>query len=386
MLLKARCKEVLDFLLPHLIKYKTFLYKSFRFVLENYVLTKDKRKLSITILSTILIFSYGYKILFKQATHHSKNLSRLSVSVIKPILGNIAKTVTVTGEIIPKEEVLVTSELGEARIKNIFARQGDHVVKGQKLLELDSERLENIQKELESEYEIEADSYARAEQLRNTGGVSEESLIQKFKKMESAKAKLANAKLKFTGSIIYSPETGVIFEKNATIGAFIDQSKPLYRIILDNKLEMEAEISETLLPMLKIGQDATIDITSNEKPILGKICLINLKIEEVNRTGKIRICFENDKTLPIGLFASANIVTGQASGMLLPISALQEGGNGSYVWNISKDNAASILPVKLKIKNYSSFIIEDIDKDSRIIAKAGAFLREGDVVNVIEGN
>ena len=326
--------------------------KLMKFIFKEYILTKDKRKLLISFLGLILIFCCFYKFFFYQKKSF-QNLSILTISVVSPIYGTINKEILVTGTIVPKEEILISTDLTSSKIKSIFVKQGDYVTKGQKLLELDNEILKNNLKELESEYEFANENYQKSLKLVKHQAVSKDTLAKHYKDMEITKAKLENAKLKFTNSEIYSSASGTIFEKNATIGSFVSFDKPLFRIILDNKIEIAAEVSENSLHALKIEQEAIIHIPQNNEPIIGKICLINFKIDQQTRCGKIHLCFEHDNPYPIGLFVSTNIIESTASGMMLPISALHEDKNNSYIWKIEEGNIAKILPVKVKIKDHN---------------------------------
>ncbi len=342
-------------------------------------------KVSWIIIIIIIIGIYTSKKLL--STHEIKkhtNSFELSVTTVSPQYSSISTSLMVTGVIMPREEIVIATELSNVRVKEIYADVGDIVKKGQKLLLLDSESLNNRFIELKSEYERVYDEFDRVNKIKDTGAISKELFIQKLKIMQSYKAKLEEAKLNLERSLVTATDRGIIYERNATIGALTKTNEPLYRIARNNEIEMEAEIPETLISEIKIGQDALITISGIKEPIFGKIRLIKLNIDSLNRTVKVRIGFYSKLFLSIGLFANAEITTNKVSGMVLPATALQEDDFGSYVWKIDKDNNVKKLLTKTKIHNADSIIVENIMPEDKIVARAGSFLKEGDHVNILE--
>src|SRR5689334_18834731 len=59
-----------------------------------------------------------------------------SITVVPAMLGPITQTATITGTLVPREEVLVAPEIDGYAIENIFVEIGDHVEKGQVLARL----------------------------------------------------------------------------------------------------------------------------------------------------------------------------------------------------------------------------------------------------------
>ncbi|MFZ4762657.1 MAG: efflux RND transporter periplasmic adaptor subunit [Alphaproteobacteria bacterium] len=313
----------------------------------------------------------------------SSTNSALSVTVITPINKNLERRLSITGVTTPREEVVVASELTGIKVENILVDVGQKVKKGQKLAILDNESLNNQLKELQSDEERANDEYRRVEAMQHSDAVSKETVMQKRTAKQMAQAKLEQAKLNLRRTIITAPADGLIFERNLAIGSLINANQPLFRLALAGEIEMAAEVPETDLSSLKTEQPAMLNITGNPQPLAGKIRLITPQINN-NRMASIRISFNQTTNLPVGLFGNAEIITGTVAGSLLPATALQQDSNGSYyVWQLNKEHRAHYLPVTVKLRTNEEVLVNDLPPDTSIVARAGAFLQEGDMVNIV---
>ena len=341
-----------------------------------------KRILIIIIL--IAAIYGGMKWLGKGGSDTAPSASALSVTVVSPEHGSIAKHLSVTGMTIPREEIVVITELSGVRVKEVFADVGDVVKKSQKLAVLDGESLGNQLAQLQSDYDRAYDEFSRVDAIKNTGAVSRESVTQKRTAMQSAKVKLQDANLNLKRSTILAPEAGIVFDRKAALGALINASEPLFRIAQNGLIEVEASVPEADLHHLKIGQDADIQLTGAVESIKGKVRLITPRIDSSTRTAIIRISLPKDSVAPVGLFANAVIETGETQGIILPATAIQQDSSGSYVWKLDESKKALRLPVTVMLHYSDSVMVDDIPTDISVVARAGAFIKEGDAVNVVE--
>jgi HlyD family secretion protein len=340
----------------------------------------------IAILIIISAVYGGFKWIIKDKTNTSATAATLSVTVVSPQPGTISKQLKVTGITVPREEIVVITELSSVRVKEVFADVGDVVEKGQKLAILDGESLVNQLTQLQSNYDRASDEFKRFDAIKNTGAVSRESVTQKLSTLQAAKAKLDDARLNLKRTTIIAPEAGIIFERKASIGALINASEPLYRIAQYGNIEVEVNVPEADLHDLRIGQDSSIHLTGASAPIQGKIRLVAPRIDSETRTANIRISIPKDHSAPVGLFANANITTGKRQGIILPATAIQQDNSGGiFVWKLDSLKKAICLPVTVVLYDKDLVMIEDIPTDISVIARAGAFIKEGDMVNVVEG-
>jgi HlyD family secretion protein len=328
---------------------------------------------------------YGAITLFRGASEPlPKATSALSVTVVKPRQGSIAETISVTGVTIAREEIQVMTELSGVRVQGILADVGDSVKKGQKLAVLDGESLANQLMQLGSDYERTRDAFARVDGIKDSGAVSKQLVIEKRMEMQAAKSKRDDAELNLKRCTILAPEAGVIFERKAVIGGLITDSEPLFRIARRFEIEMEAMVPEAVLFALRPSQPVSVKLTGGDTPIEGTIRLITPRVDHATRMAVIRIRLQNTNPIPVGLFATARIMQSEREGMLLPKTALQQDSTGDFVWGLGAENKVERLPIKVTLFGEEWVMVDTIAPDARVVARAGAFVKEGDRVHVVE--
>lgn len=308
----------------------------------------------------------------------------LTVTIVLPQEKVIKKSINVTGSTVPQKEVIVATELSGIKVLEIYNDIGDFVKKGQKLALLDCSSLQSQLIEATNDYELTRDDYSRTEQLAKKGIVSTANAIKKQINMQSAKARLSHAQYTVKQCEIIAPETGFIFERKAIIGKLINSSEPLFRIASDSIVEIKVDVPEYELNQLKLNQQAKIKISGYSKEYSGMVRIINPKIKHHSRTATVRVSINDKPNLHIGLFADVSIKTGFIKGQVLPITSLQYDNSGSFVWRIDGKNKVVRQSIIVSDYTKNSFILQKIPRNSKIIARAGAFVKDGDLVNILD--
>ena len=340
-----------------------------------------RRILFLTIGAALL---YGaYTLLTDEDAQTQPTAAALSVTVVSPHQGNIADTISATGMTIPREEIQVMTELASVRVRDVLVDVGDTVKKGQILAVLDGQSQANQVAQLKSDYERARDAFARVDGIKDTGAVSKQMVTEKHTAMQSAKALLDEAELNLKRSTVLAPEAGVVFERKATIGGLVSSSEPLFRIARRNEIEMEAMVPESTLSALKVGQPVVVTLTGDSEGIEGKIRLVTPRVNDTTRMAAIRIQLKSINHIPVGLFATARITQTERAGLLLPKTALQQDSTGDFVWTLNSENKAERLPVTITLHGDEQVMVDGVSPDARVVARAGAFIKDGDHVNVV---
>jgi HlyD family secretion protein len=338
----------------------------------------------------ILIWAIGavllcgaFAIFWGESEPPSNPTTALSVTIVRPQSGGIAETISATGVTIPREEIQIMTELSGVKVRDLLVDVGETVRKGQVLAVLDGESFENQLAQLESNYDKAQEDLQRLNALKDIGGATEQSVTEARAAMLTAKASLDNGRLDVRRSTILAPADGVVFERNAVIGGLVTESEPLFRIARRDEIELEVMVPEARLSDLRIGNPASVTLTGESRPIAGTIRLITPRIDSATRMAAIRIGLPNQTPIPVGLFGTAQIMHSQRKGMLLPKTAIQQDHAGEFVWGLSAESKAERLPLKVVLTDGEKVMVESISPDIRVVARAGAFIKEGDRVNVV---
>jgi HlyD family secretion protein len=207
--------------------------------------------------------------------------------------GDIVSKVTATGRVKPKTEVKIQASV-QATITQLPAEEGDTVKAGDLLVELDQTRYEAAVRMAKAtlssakatlkqneanmlEAKLTAD---RAEKLFAQGLMSEELKISAETGYEVAKAlyesagyqvdqysaSVTQAEDQLSKTILRSPMSGVVTELNAEVGEIVlvgTMNNPGTVIMTVSDLsviEVEAEVDETDIASLRLGQNAKIKV------------------------------------------------------------------------------------------------------------------------------
>lgn len=108
---------------------------------------------------------------------------------------------------------------------------------------------------------------------------------------------------------IDSPATGTVLERHGFPGMYVERGMPLYRIADLSTLWLIAEVHESHLPWVALGQQADVRVTSMpDRVFSGRVGFIEPALTEASRTARVRIELPNpDGLLRLGMFATAVI-------------------------------------------------------------------------------
>ncbi|MEQ1511211.1 MAG: efflux RND transporter periplasmic adaptor subunit [Lysobacteraceae bacterium] len=310
----------------------------------------------------------------------------LTVSVIAAQDRTVADPISVTGTMIPRENVLVIPQLSERKILSVHADVGDHVRRGQLLATIDGQDLQIDLKSLQSEYERAQGEYARARTLASSQLVSREFLKQKQAASDHAHAQLQDASLSAQRTRILAPADGLIYQRTATIGGQTQSQGSLFSIVQNGRIEMQAEVPEALAYRLKPGMQAAIHVAGQNQPLEGRIRLIAPQVDGQSRTTIVRIELPAaDMAFAVGTFCEAKIVADSVDGWVVPSSSLQQDTQGAYVWQVDAKNRVRRMPVTVVMQTADHVVVRESLRGLRIVSKAGALLQDDDTVAVAKG-
>lgn len=338
----------------------------------------------------------------------------------------IAETLVTTGTLVARDEILVGAQIDGLRLEAYLVDVGDHVEKGEVLAQLDRDMIDtqlvqnasNIARAeaaiaqvqaaiVEAEASVvEADAaLKRAEQLKKTGNATEETLFarqaasrisaarveaqkQNLKVAQSektlAEAQRRELELRLARAEVKAPASGVVAARTARVGQIVGMgAEPLFKLVRDGAIELEAEATETRLHSVAVGQKALVEVAGVPEPVSGEVRLVSPTVDPASRLGLVKISLPADKGLRSGLFARGRIETARRVGLVVSQSALLYGADGVKV-QVVKDGVVHDRPVKTGLSDDSGVeILSGVEDGDQVVARAGGFLRDGDRITPV---
>ena len=173
-----------------------------------------------------------------------------------------------------------------------------------------------------------------------------------------------------------APAAGLLTEVRTIVGAPASpQAGPMFRIAVNNEIEMDAEVPAVHL--LKLNPGATVRISRDNAPDLGgRVRLISPQIDRATQLGHIRIAITANPSLKLGVLARANIDAKRSCGVAIPRTAIDH-----LTVQVVKGNTVETRKVRVGlVSDTSTEILEGLDVGEIVVADAGSSLHDGDQI------
>lgn len=345
-----------------------------------------------------------------------------SVTVATAQIRRFTDRLFVSGTLVAREEVLVAPKIADLTIIEIDAENGDRVASGQLLAKLDRSQLDAMGAEndaagaradaaiaqaksmiaqADAQMDFAANDFDRAKKL-GAGVMATATLEQREANMKSTQAALAAAKnalavaqadrraraaerqeldVRIARTQVRAPVAGVVSRRSAKLGALAAPGgEPLFRIIEDGAIDLDAEVPEQWLSRVKAGMAATLTLAGVEAPVAGVVRLVDQEVDKSARVGKARIALGDVTHARIGAFASGKVDLASREGVGAPSTAVNREGDAGLAL-VVVDGKVEARKVTLGIVEGDDIeILSGVKPGETLVARAASFLRPGDRV------
>ena len=255
--------------------------------------------------------------------------SNALVIVTKSTNACFSDLVRVTGFVVPRREAVVGADQEGSKVTDLFVREGEMVSDNQELARLTPPPAQP------------------GAPNRSTAPVS-----------------------------LRAPAAGLVTEVRTVVGAPASpQAGPMFRISVNNEIELDAEVPS--IHMLKLNPGATVRISRDNAPdLVGRVRLVSPQIDRTTQLGHVRISLTNNPTLKVGMFARANIDAKRSCVVAIPRTAIDH-----LTVQVVKGNTVETRRVRVGlVSDTSTEILEGLDVGEIVVADAGSSLHDGDQI------
>jgi multidrug efflux pump subunit AcrA (membrane-fusion protein) len=254
------------------------------------------------------------------------------VIVAKTVNACFSDMVRVTGFVVPRREAIVGVDQEGSKVTDLFVREGDIVTENQELARLTAPPANP----------------------------------------QNPNAPRGPVSLRATAA-------GQLIQVNTIVGAPASpQAGPIFRIAVNNEIELEAEVPG--VHMLKLNPGATARISRDgTTDLIGRVRLVSPEINRATQLGRVRITLASNPLLKVGMFARANIDAKRSCGIAVPRSAIDH-----LTVQVVKGNTVETRKVKVGlVSDTSTEILEGLDVGEIVVADAGTSLHDGDQIKTM---
>ena len=246
-------------------------------------------------------------------------------------------------------------------VKKVLIKEGQEVTKGDVLVQLDTEILDqeielknNEIKQAQIAIALAEKNVGRLRALLEKMGTSEKNYDDAFFAFQDAQLEKKSAELelkqlliKKRKSGITAPFDGVILEKDIEVGDWVQQGKQLVAIGSLENIIVRIPVEESILRFVSPGQEVPLTINALNKEMNGTILRIHPVADVRTKNVFIEVSIPAFEGMIANMSATAYIPTSEAKELsIIPRDALVKFQGKDFVYTV-KEGKASILPINI---------------------------------------
>ena len=329
------------------------------------------------------------------ALAHAAEAPALTVSLVAPTLEAWPETVPASGWLRPWQEAIIAAEASGLRITELLADVGSVVSKGEPLVRLAQESvLADIRVQqaaiatAKANLAMAAADAERARRLGKSGTLSDQSITERLTREETAKttleaeeATLASRQIDLERTVIRAVDDGLVVSRSARLGAVVSPGTELFRLIRQQRVEWQAEVSARHLPRIHEGLGVRIDTTDG--PLRGKVRLVGPSVDAATGRAIVYVALQAGDPPRPGLYVTGTIELPSTPALTVPETAIVFRDGLTYVFTVDGEDLAHRVRVETgRRRDGRVEIAAGLDPASRVVAAGAAFLADSVLVRV----
>ena len=278
-------------------------------------------------------------------------------SISSRISGQIVDLPVVLGSKVIKGDVLVKMSAGEISAKVLQAKA--HLSQAKRNLE----REENLLKQ----------------------GASTQETVKKLEDINHiAQAAYNETQTMLDFTIIHAPFSGTITRKIVNIGDLASPGMVLLQIENGNRLQVVAQIPESLLLQISVGDHLPVKIPAAHLNITGEVAEIAPAADPMSRTAPLKINITTTPDLRVGQFARITLNRAKIPTIILQRSAISSKGQMDFVFVVNPDqNRAQMRLIRTGAIHGSSIeIISGLNPGETVVISNIDKLQDGQPLQI----
>ncbi|MFW5757510.1 MAG: efflux RND transporter periplasmic adaptor subunit [Bacteroidota bacterium] len=303
----------------------------------------------------------------------TRNRQKMKVTAQEIKKETFTNYVTVKGTVEAVNEATISPETN-GQIRQIMVKKGEMVEKGQTLARLNTSVIENNIAETKSALSLAETVYQRQKRLWDQEIGSEIQYLEAKNNFETTRERLKSLESQLEMSIIKAPFNGIIDDIFAKEGELAMPGNPVMHIVNLNNLYVNAEISESFLPLVNQGDRVILRFPSYpDFEMKTTIHRLGNTINPENRTFTLQLLInnQNDKFKPnMVANISVNSFT-QEDALVIPSINVKQDTQGYYVYLAHEENDQDMVSKKVYIERGEN-------SEGKTVVKEG--LKEGDLL------
>lgn len=245
------------------------------------------------------------------------------------------------GDIGSEQEVSLSFPLGGTLTK-VAVKNGDRVVKGQLLAEVDATNATSLHSTALATLRQAEDAYRRLEAVHREGGLSDVKWVEMETNLEKARQAEVSARKHLEDCSLRAPFSGVVLCGTPLVGQEMRPGEVFARVLDMGRLRVQFSVPEQEILLIRAGDTASATVPAlGDGRFLLRVNDKSLSANPLGHTYKVyaSILSGNIKQLLPDMVAKVNVRLNATGGIVVPSNCVQTMPEGIVVWVVNDGKA-----------------------------------------------
>lgn len=222
--------------------------------------------------------------------------------------------------------------------------------------------------------------FARYEKLHAQKVVTPQEFETARSRHRAAQAAADEASSLLAYSLVKAPFDGVVTRRFVQQGDLATPGKALVEVEDPAALRLEAQVPESLIGRIKIGDTITVKVDAARAKVSAKVGEIAPASDPASRTTLVKMELPRNPALRSGMFGRARIPTDAAPSLAVPEGAVLHRGQLDFIFVVA-DGIAQLRIVRTgRIEGGRVEIVSGLDAGESVVVEGAASLADGQPV------
>jgi RND family efflux transporter MFP subunit len=180
---------------------------------------------------------------------------------------------------------------------------------------------------------------------------------------------------------VVAPFDGIVTYKLADVGDLAAPGKPLFEVADPKELRAEADVPESLIGRVQIGNKLQVRFSTLELLLEGAVSEVAPVADANSRTFLVKMDLPAEPQLRAGMFGRVLVPAGERASLSIPAGSVTRRGQLELVYVVEEDLARLRLVKTGKWSGDKVEIVSGLEGGEMVITSASGTLVDGQPVN-----
>jgi len=309
----------------------------------------------------------------------------VDVHVAQATTGTAESVYHSLGEIISAESIEITSPT-PGTIEQLFFTDGQRVNKGDTLVQMDRRVAATLLENSEAQLELARQTFERTRDLVRRELRTQADLQRDTAALASAQAERDAKKTSLDVLTITAPFDGVLTDRVASVGAFINPGEPIVKLQSVKNLQLKFKVPQYLFNDVAVGQMVRVSSNISKSVLETRVSQIDAVLDEDTRLLSLQADIENageKPSLTAGTFVRIDLVLStRKNAVLVPETAINRSLSGDFVFVANGGKAERRAVVTGDAKDGFTEIVTGLTAGENVITDGQFKLEDGGSIRI----